>query len=53
MTAYGLGGIALTRFLAKGRNREGFEIFVGFLLGLIAALILWHEIELVIKTVGF
>ncbi|UDF03537.1 LysE family translocator [Asticcacaulis sp. AND118] len=43
MTTYGLSGLALTRFLAKGRNREYFELFVGGLLSLIAIGILWHS----------
>lgn len=43
MTTYGLSGLALTRFLSRGRNREYFEVCVGGLLGLIAAVILMHS----------
>lgn len=43
MTTYGLSGLALTQFLAQGRNREYFELFVGGLLGLIAVGILLHS----------
>jgi len=45
MTTYGLSGLALTRFLSRGRNREYFELGVGGLLGLIALAVLWHSVS--------
>ncbi|ESQ80894.1 LysE family translocator [Asticcacaulis sp. YBE204] len=50
MTTYGLSGLALTRLLSQGRNREYFELFVGCLLGLIALLILGHGIADLLKS---
>ncbi|MFT3998139.1 MAG: LysE family translocator [Asticcacaulis sp.] len=45
MTTYGLSGLALTRFLNQGRNREHFELSVGVILGLIAVAVLWHSVS--------
>lgn len=45
MTTYGLSGLALTRFLSRGQNREWFETGIGALLAVIAVLILWHTLS--------
>lgn len=44
MSAYGLGGAALSRFMNEPRFRRGFEAFVGLLLLTAAGLILHRQI---------
>ncbi|MBX7248356.1 MAG: LysE family translocator [Caulobacteraceae bacterium] len=45
MSAYGLGGAALARFMNEARFRRGFEAFVGVLLLTSAALILSRQVH--------